>query len=199
MTPLEKYILKTLKRGYTHEQIKAALVSKGHDPYHVDKYFTDIVKKLSTRNKIIYITAFLAFLFIAILLFYMTQGIRTGSNAPELILEADSLCRAGNYDKSIEMYNKYLLENEPDPDVYFYLGLCFLIRNQDADAILYFNKALELDPQNAYTYFKIAQAQCKGKDFNSAEANFNKALELDPKNALFLTAKQQCAIKKANI
>src|SRR3989338_10246786 len=97
------------------------------------------------------------------------------------------------------MYNKYLLENEPNPDIYFYLGLCFSIRNQDADAILYFNKSLELDPRNAYTYFKLAQLQCKGKDFNSAEANFNKALELDPKNALFFIVKQKCAIRNTNI
>ncbi len=199
MDAAERYVLKALKRGFTYDQINQSLLGEGHSQHHINEYFISIIKKLSIRNKIVYAASFLAFSIIIASFAYLIQTTGIDSDVPAFPLDADFLCREGNYEESVGRFNGYLLQNEPDPDVYFYLGLCHFKNEETEDAILSFSKALELDPDNPYAYYKLAQAQCKKQDFDLAEKNFDKAMELDPKETLFPATKQRCMGKKAGI
>ena len=189
---LLSYIKREVDRGHSLEEIRMVLDKSGWHPEKVDNHIKHLSKN---KNKIVFISSFFAILVLIVLFFYIIRSISVKSEISKLILEADILCRENDYDKSIELFNEYLLNNKPSSEIYTYLGLCFARRNQNTDAILYLNKAIDLDPSNSHLYYKLAQLQCKIKDFNAAKINFNKAMELNPKNLLF-SQKKACIMNK---
>lgn len=190
---LLNYIKMEIDKGHSLDGIRSALVKSGWHPEKVDHHIKHLSKK---TNKIEFIILFFIIFLIIAVFFYTIIKINIKPEVPKSILEADFLCRENEYDRSIEIFKEYLLHNKPSSEIYTYLGLCFARRNQNADAILYLNKAIGLSPNDPHLYYKLAQLQCKIKDFSAAKANFNKAIELDPENLLF-SQKRECASKKS--
>ena len=153
---LLSYIKREVDRGHSLEEIRMALVKSGWHPEKVDHHIKHLSKN---KNKIVFISSFLIILILIVLFFYITRSISVKSEISKLILEADLLCRENDYDKSIKLFNEYLLHNKPSSEIYTYLGLCFARRNQNTDAVLYLNKAIDLDPNNSHLYYKLAQLQ----------------------------------------
>lgn len=55
---------------------------------------------------------------------------------------------AGKYTQAIEDYNKIVASGKVSAELFYNLGNCYYKENQIAKAILYYNKALRLDPLN---------------------------------------------------
>ena len=51
------------------------------------------------------------------------------------------------------------------------------------EAIIYYNKAIELNPQEAETYYDRGNAKAELKDYTGALQDYSKAIELDPQDA----------------
>src|SRR5579864_5229449 len=50
------------------------------------------------------------------------------------------------------------------------------------DAIIYYGRALQLDPRSAEAHFKMAQTQLKMRSWSAAFAELQRTLELQPDN-----------------
>lgn len=70
-----------------------------------------------------------------------------------------------------------------DFDMYMKLAISQFNQNNLEDAIINFNKAQEINPDNAQLYYMRGLTFNYMKDFDAAIANFNKSLELQPDNA----------------
>ncbi|MDD2717284.1 MAG: tetratricopeptide repeat protein [Candidatus Wallbacteria bacterium] len=64
---------------------------------------------------------------------------------------------------------------------YYNLGNLAMMEGKDKDAIVYLNKAIELDPKHLEAYISLGKLY-SGSDKEKAVATFQKALELDPNN-----------------
>ena len=60
-------------------------------------------------------------------------------------------------DRSIAILNQALEVNYKNTQTYYYLGLAFMIKGNDEEALQYFNKAIELNPRYREPYYSIAQ------------------------------------------
>lgn len=66
-------------------------------------------------------------------------------------------------------------------------GIIFMLQDQNKEALLDFNKAIELKPMYYETYYNRANLFNKEKKYDQALTDYNKAIELEPKfgNAYF--------------
>lgn len=67
-------------------------------------------------------------------------------NADSLYLEANNLYQTGNYEQALERYNAIILNGKESADLYYNMGNAAYRSNSIGHAILYYEKALKLEP-----------------------------------------------------
>ena len=80
-----------------------------------------------------------------------------------------------DFDKAIEL-------NPTDPDFYYERGRIRKLLEDYDNALLDYNKVIELDPQ-ADVYYSRGNLKKRMDDFDGALSDFDKAIELDPEFA----------------
>ena len=81
--------------------------------------------------------------------------------------------------KIIEEVGDHKIESQTA--VNYFKGIAHSIRGQHDQAIPYYNKAIELNPEFANAYFSRGVALAEGKgEYDEAISDYNKALEIDP-------------------
>ena len=93
---------------------------------------------------------------------------------------------------------KALLERLPasavtDPTVYTNIGVLFLNKNNPADALTYFTKAVDLDPKRADSYYYRGLSQIQLKKYKEARADFAQVIALGPNTPEAKDAKEYLA------
>jgi hypothetical protein len=68
------------------------------------------------------------------------------ANIDSLYHEANNLYQMGNYEPALERYNAIILSGKESADLYYNMGNAAYRSNSIGHAILYFEKALKLDP-----------------------------------------------------
>lgn len=109
--------------------------------------------------------------------------------------EAIGLLYKGEYNKSIEMFDKSI-DLKSDWEIsYFYRAAAHQALEKFDDAMLDYSKAISINPKMTDAYYNKAQITLSRKDIpnpdiNKAVEDLKKALELDPKfiDALFAMA-----------
>ncbi len=86
-----------------------------------------------------------------------------------------------NLFKSIENYKK-------DSSILFFIGNCYCSNNNINESIYYFNKATEIDPQNANAWYNKGFALHYLGKYEEAIAAYDNAIEIDPQytDALYI-------------
>lgn len=84
-------------------------------------------------------------------------------------------------------------EELADPEVFVNVGILFLNNSSFGDAVSYLDKALELDPNNAPSYYYRGLANVGLKKSAEARADFERVLVLDPDAPEADQARQQLA------
>ena len=75
------------------------------------------------------------------------QGINSDhSNIDSLYQGANKLYEQGNYEQALEMYNAVILSGKESADLYYNMGNAAYRSNSIGHAILYYEKALKLEP-----------------------------------------------------
>lgn len=69
-------------------------------------------------------------------------------NADSLFQEANRLYQQGEYEPALELYNSIILSGEESADLYYNMGNAAYRSNSIGHAILYYNKALKLEPSH---------------------------------------------------
>lgn len=64
-------------------------------------------------------------------------------------------------------------------DIFYYMGMCHMELNNVDAAIVFYTKAIEVKPQDIYSYMGRAISFASKKEYERAEADINKTLEID--------------------
>jgi tetratricopeptide (TPR) repeat protein len=76
-------------------------------------------------------------------------------------------------------------------EIWYGKGLIFNKLGKYGEALEFFEKALELDPDNAETWYEKGLSLKKLKQYQEALKSFNKALKIDPEYKLALKGKKE--------
>jgi len=97
-----------------------------------------------------------------------------------------SYTQLGRYDKAIEDYEKAFEFIEFRPNLawsYRYRGVEYAVMNRHDKAIECYDKSLEIDPEDARTYYRRAWSYAQLGQRDKAVKDYGKTLELDRDNA----------------
>lgn len=89
------------------------------------------------------------------------------------------LGQKGDVDAAIEQF-RLALQIQPDAKTFCRLAEALLGKRQPDEAIVYFNKAIELDPDMAIAYDGLGRAYMAKRQLDDASQNFQKALQIQP-------------------
>jgi len=78
-----------------------------------------------------------------------------------LFKDANKAYRVQAFDEAIELYMKILSEGYHSKEVYFNLGNCYFRLNRIGEAILYYEKALKIDPQDNDIQYNLELANLR--------------------------------------
>ena len=96
---------------------------------------------------------------------------------------AQAALEGGMLDRGMELLRGIDESTVKSPDLFFNVGVNFVNANRPEEAIVYFTKAVTLDPAYADGYFRRGLAYMGAGKMAEAKADFNKLLELQPSGA----------------
>jgi len=86
------------------------------------------------------------------------------------------------FEKSAEIYNRLILVEPGNVNIYFNLGLTYLRLGDIESATFQFETVVALDPEDIQAIMKVGQIYFDGKDYVTAEMYFRQALDIEPEN-----------------
>jgi Dolichyl-phosphate-mannose-protein mannosyltransferase/Tetratricopeptide repeat len=122
-------------------------------------------------------------------------GLRTNRDGPNIALQyykvqpVEAFQRAmdkyekNEFDEAIPLFEQAIQQAEKRrAPVFYYLGMCYLKKDQPAKAIEYFNKALPLSRGNQQILEARGEAYLKTKQYDAAAKDLTKVLKSQPNN-----------------
>lgn len=92
--------------------------------------------------------------------------------AKDSILVANDLYKKGQYEKAIDIYLKMLPEGNESPEIYYNIGNAYYKNEQISKAILYYERALLIQPNFDNARFNLEMAQSKTIDKINKQDSF---------------------------
>lgn len=113
------------------------------------------------------------------------KKLKKSTETKDIALVAECYQKLKMWEEAMNGWNT-LIQQFPESSIYYnYRGVCkFNLRFKHA--IQDFNKAIELEPNNAYHYSCRAYIKDKTGDTEGAIEDYSKALDLDPEDAITL-------------
>ena len=90
------------------------------------------------------------------------------------------LFQSGRYQEAIREFTLYLKNELILPEVYFYLGYAYLMIQNLSKAEEYYQKALEITPNNADILLGLGVIMQKRRQYREAKQHYENALLLEP-------------------
>jgi protein O-GlcNAc transferase len=103
-------------------------------------------------------------------------------NSKKLFQSAVQHYQAGKLQQAEHILKK-IAKVRPVFDVYLYLGNVLQDMGQREEAVLYYRKAIGLNPEYAGTYYNIAAIMQEEGRFDEAVAHYRRVIDLDPRYA----------------
>ena len=100
---------------------------------------------------------------IFIFLFISLISINLSANEP-LLDSAESSYASSNFETAVQHYQSILKKGLSSPDIYYNLGNCYFRSGELGNAILYYEKALKMDPSHENSAFNLTLAKTKRID-----------------------------------
>jgi tetratricopeptide (TPR) repeat protein len=102
------------------------------------------------------------------------------SNMPEAVLLANLYLQNGQLDAGKALLEKLPASAITDPNAYINVGILFLNKNNPADAVTYFAKAIEMNPKGGDGFYYRGLAYAQLKKNAEARADFEQVVALAP-------------------
>jgi tetratricopeptide (TPR) repeat protein len=113
----------------------------------------------------------------------VTAAAGEGSEAAKLTEQGNACFNAGNFEGAIEAYNQAIQKDEAFGAPYSNLALTYLTRGKFPEAILLYQKSIELlssDKDRATAWNGLGNAYRCTNDYTNAVTAYQRAAELDP-------------------
>lgn len=110
------------------------------------------------------------------------ENIKVTSFANE-IASAKALHQERRYEEAAKIYSDVLAKNPSDPQVYFLLGASKKALGKSQEALVAFQKAVELDENHQQAWEQIGDLLMNRMDYRGAEGAFLKSSALNPSSA----------------
>jgi len=176
--------VKSLKQNNLHEALKYFELVLNKDPNNVEAHYNIAVahKKLGNHEKS------LKHFDKVVELLNKPSKVKTG------IMSVADRPGKGEGSQPMERFDVYTEVKEKEND-YVDLGDMHADNGQYKAAIEYYNLALEINPYNDNTYFKVCRSYMELNEFLKAEAYIRRAIELDPGNGRYKYYRKKVAAK----
>ena len=100
--------------------------------------------------------------------------------------------------KSKDEESKSVQRNRLQAEVIFLEGEKYFMIEDFSKALIFFQKSIELNPENAACYYKIAQILMIGEEYDNALTYAAQALQLDPNNKYYYLQNAEVYSKQSN-
>ncbi len=100
------------------------------------------------------------------------------NNLEGILLQSQILAEQGNFPKAIEVLSMASIEYPNEARIFLYRGDINTRMNQASYSIIDYSRAIELNPDNAKTYYKRAGAYEAIRDYKKALADYEKLLAM---------------------
>jgi tetratricopeptide (TPR) repeat protein len=91
----------------------------------------------------------------------LTVGVLLAQDPKTLFHQANQAYQSQEYEKATALYQQILSQGYESKEVYYNLGDCFYRLNQVGQAVLYYEKALKLDPHDEDIRYNLELANLK--------------------------------------
>ena len=112
-------------------------------------------------------------------------------------LNLDGLAQKSKKEKNKKKYVVTDLDRT-QAEKYFIEGEKYFILEDYAKAYVFFQRSLEIQPDNGASHYKIAQILVKGQDYDKALANALQAIDIDPQNKYYYLITTDIYTKQSN-
>lgn len=102
------------------------------------------------------------------------------TNTEKTLAAAEEAVRIGNLEAALPLYTKALHE-KPSASIWLKTGIVYFRLGHDREAGYAFDKAIELDPDNADAHEQIGLLYAAHEQIEQARAHLERALDIDPK------------------
>jgi tetratricopeptide (TPR) repeat protein len=95
---------------------------------------------------------------VLVVFFSLTSGLITAQTPDSLFVKANNFYQKGAYQEAVDTYKKIESQSTVSTDLYYNIANAYYKRNEVAPAIYYYEKALQLDPNNQDARYNLAFA-----------------------------------------
>jgi tetratricopeptide (TPR) repeat protein len=104
----------------------------------------------------------------------------TLAQSPSLLEKGYKLYEEENYTEALKVFEKAAAETPDNPEIYYLMGVCRSLTDDNYTALQNFALAIELDPSYAEAYYETGYAHFLMGKLEKALEAFDKAIELRP-------------------
>ena len=116
-----------------------------------------------------------------VLFFLATSALSFGQGAKAVIDNANALCEVKQFIEAFVLLQNGAIDHPNSDSLYYYMGLIktdYLMEH--AEALGYFKRAVELNPNSAYGYFGMGKSNLELENFDEAVKDLASALKIKP-------------------
>ena len=117
------------------------------------------------KKKFIFISITVSICILGIFVF--AKGDEIGKNFKKGI----EYTNQGEYDKAIKEFTKVITNDKDYANAYLALGIVYINKKMDKEAVMLLKKAIELDPNNKKSYFILASWSINSFRFSRCSRN----------------------------
>src|SRR5512137_1616096 len=92
---------------------------------------------------------------------FLTIDILLAQDPKSLFQQANQAYQQQDFEKAASLYQQIISQGYESKDVYYNLGNCYYRLNQIGQSVLYFEKALKLDPHDADVRYNLELVNLK--------------------------------------
>lgn len=200
---LKEFILNGLKKRYSKESIKRALLNAGHQPGRIEEYFKLIEESPGRKPNIL--TLLLIFFIIVLIasilsLDFLYTGKTYDQRYDEIVSNSKELCTKGEYGAAFKNLQKALgfEATKNRASAFGVMGYCYIQQKKFAEAIPVLREAIKRYSKEPVYFYRLGVSYCNTNATSLGIANLKRSIDMIPANPDYYEGIVRCYLKSGN-